>query len=446
MSGLRTEWLARRETDTEVTQLQYAHKGVVTEEMARVAEVEGIEPERVRDEVAAGRLIVPANIRHPELDPIGIGLATRCKVNANIGNSALASGIDEELEKLRIAVHYGADTVMDLSTGGDIIEIREAILRHSTVPIGTVPLYEAIERVHEVEDLTEELILEVIDLHARQGVDYVTIHCGLLRSHLPLVASRITGIVSRGGALVARWMMAHGKENPVYTAYDRILEIARTYDMSLSLGDGLRPGCLADASDEAQFAELDVLAELTERAWEAGVQVMVEGPGHVPFDQIEMNMRRQQERCKGAPFYVLGPLVTDIGAGYDHISSAIGGTMAAFTGAAMLCYVTPREHLGLPEANDVREGIIAHRIAAHAADVARGLPGARDADDAMSRARYKLDWPGMFSHALDPDRARELRAGDICDGDVGAEDFCSMCGPKFCSMKNYRAACEAHPE
>ncbi len=432
----RTDWIARRADEPVPTQLHYARQGVITEEMRHVAEQEGLDAEHVREELAAGRLIIPANLHHPELHPIGIGLATRCKINANIGNSSLASGIGEELDKLRASIRYGADTVMDLSTGGEIVEIREAILRHSTVPIGTVPVYEAAERVDEIEDLTEDLLVEVVELHARQGVDYMTIHCGLLAEHLPLVRGRVTGIVSRGGALMARWMLHHGRQNPLYTGFDRILAVCRQYDVALSLGDGLRPGSLADASDRAQFAELDTLAELTRRCWDAEVQVMVEGPGHIPFHEIEMNVREQQERCGGAPFYVLGPLVTDIAAGYDHISSAIGGTMAATAGAAMLCYVTPREHLGLPTLDDVREGIMAHRIAAHAADIARGLPGARDRDDAMSRARYAFDWEGMFSLALDGERARALRTEGLADGDVGAEDFCTMCGPKFCSMKN----------
>jgi len=441
----RTDWIAARSDEPVPTQLRYARQGTITEEMRHVAEREGLAPEHVRDEVAAGRLIIPANVNHPELRPIGIGLATRCKINANIGNSSLASGIEEELEKLRASIRYGADTVMDLSTGGKIVEIREAILRSSDVPIGTVPIYEAAERVDEIEEITEDLLIEVVDLHARQGVDYLTVHCGLLQEHLPLLRGRVTGIVSRGGALMARWMLHHGRQNPLYTGFDRILEICRRHDVALSLGDSLRPGCLADASDEAQFAELDTLAELTRRCWDADVQVMVEGPGHIPFHEIEMNIREQQKRCGGAPFYVLGPLVTDIAAGYDHIASAIGGTMAATAGAAMLCYVTPREHLGLPTLEDVREGIMAHRIAAHAADVARGLPGARDRDDAMSRARFAFDWEQMFELALDGDRARELRTGGLKDGDVASEDFCTMCGPKFCSMKNSRVLDEKLP-
>jgi len=436
--AFRAKWIAERTGDDVRTQLHQARRGVITGEMHHVASREGLDPEVVRSEIAAGRLIIPANENHPELEPIGIGLSTRCKVNANIGNSPLASGIDGELDKLRVSIRHGADTVMDLSTGGDIVTIREAIVRNSTVPIGTVPLYEAAERVEEIEEITEELLLEVIDLHARQGVDFMTVHCGLLHQHLPLIRSRLTGIVSRGGALMARWMLNHGAQNPLYTAYDAILDICRRHDVSLSLGDGLRPGCQADASDEAQFAELDVLGELTERAWAADVQVMVEGPGHIPFHEIEMNVRRQQERCHGAPFYVLGPLVTDIAAGYDHINSAIGGTMAAYHGAAMLCYVTPREHLGLPTLDDVREGIIAHRIAAHAADIARGLPGARKPDDEMSRARYAFDWERQFELALDGDRARDLRRNDLADGDVSSDDFCTMCGPKFCSMKNFK--------
>jgi phosphomethylpyrimidine synthase len=443
--AFRTQWLADREGDDIVTQLAYARRGVVTPEMEHVARIEHLEPDLVRDELAAGRLIITANVRHPELVPMGIGLATRCKVNANIGNSPLASGMDGEMGKLEASIQYGADTVMDLSTGGDIVAIREAIVRNSSVPVGTVPLYEATERVDEIEQITEELLLEVIELHARQGVDFMTLHCGLLHEHLPLVRTRVTGIVSRGGAIMARWMLHHGKQNPLYDAYDAILDICARYDVALSLGDGLRPGSQADASDEAQFAELDVLGELTERAWERDVQVMVEGPGHVPFDQIQMNVEKQQQRCHGAPFYVLGPLVTDIAAGYDHINSAIGGTMAAFCGASMLCYVTPREHLGLPTLNDVREGIIAHRIAAHAADIARGRPGARDVDDEMSRARYDFDWPKQFDLALDSERARELRLGDLADGDVGSDDFCTMCGPKFCSMKNYQKTEDLKP-
>ena len=436
--AFRAQWIADREGEDVRSQLHQARRGVITGEMRHVARSEGLDPEVVRAELAAGRLIIPANENHPELEPIGIGLATRCKVNANIGNSPLASGIDGELDKLRTSIRYGADTVMDLSTGGDIVAIREAIVRNSTAPVGTVPLYEAAERVEEIEDISEDLLLEIIDLQARQGVDFMTIHCGLLREHLSLLHTRLTGIVSRGGALMARWMLHHGEQNPLYTCYDAILDICRQHDVSLSLGDGLRPGCQADASDEAQFAELDVLGELTERAWAADVQVMVEGPGHIPFNEIEMNVRRQQERCHGAPFYVLGPLVTDIAAGYDHINSAIGGTMAAFHGAAILCYVTPREHLGLPTLDDVREGIIAHRIAAHAADIARGLPGARERDDAMSRARYRFDWGRQLELALDGDRARDLRRSDLADGDVGSDDFCTMCGPKFCSMKNFQ--------
>jgi len=443
--AFRTQWLADRAGDDVVTQLALARRGTITPEMEHVARIEQLDPAFVRDELAAGRLLITANVNHPELEPMGIGLATRCKVNANIGNSPLASGIDGEIDKLQASIRFGADTVMDLSTGGDIVAIREAMIRNSSVPIGTVPLYEAAERVDEIEQIDEQLLLDVIGLHARQGVDFMTLHCGLLHQHLPLVRSRLTGIVSRGGAIMARWMLNHGRQNPLYEAYDAILDICARHDVALSLGDGLRPGCQADASDEAQFAELDVLGELTERAWERDVQVMVEGPGHVPFDQIQMNVEKQQERCHGAPFYVLGPLVTDIAAGYDHINSAIGGTMAAFCGASMLCYVTPREHLGLPTLNDVREGIIAHRIAAHAADVARGRPGARDVDDEMSRARYSFDWPKQFELALDGDRARELRLGDLKDGDVGSDDFCTMCGPKFCSMKNFQMTADMKP-
>ncbi|MHB0935105.1 MAG: phosphomethylpyrimidine synthase ThiC [Armatimonadota bacterium] len=432
---LRSEWVRGR--SGVVTQMHYARQGRVTEEMAFVAEREGLPVELIRDELAAGRLVIPANIHHVELEPAAVGKAVTCKINANIGNSALSSGIEEEIEKLRVCLRYGADTVMDLSTGEHIHAIREAIIRHSPVPVGTVPIYEAMEGVEDVTELTADGLLDVIERQAKQGVDYMTVHVGVLREFIPMVQSRITKIVSRGGALTAQWMQHHGKQNPLYERYDDLLQICRQYDVTLSLGDGLRPGCLHDASDEAQLAELKALGELAKRAWAQDVQVMIEGPGHVPMDQIQRNVELQQEICAGAPFYVLGPLVTDIAPGYDHITSAIGGAIAGMYGVAMICYVTPKEHLGLPNAEDVRQGIIAAKIAAHAADVATGKPGARERDDAMSRARYAFDWNAQFAHALDPDRARQFRSETLglnCD-----TEYCSMCGPKFCSMRLSKA-------
>ncbi|MCL5257497.1 MAG: phosphomethylpyrimidine synthase ThiC [Chloroflexi bacterium] len=420
------------------TQRWFARRGEITPAMRHVAAQEELDPELVRTEVAGGRLIIPANVNHMGLEPAGIGAVARVKINANIGNSTVKSDIENELEKLRVSIHYGADTVMDLSTGGDLDAIRTAIIDASRVPIGTVPIYQAAAMVDNPEDLTADLLLSVIERQAKQGVDYMTVHCALLRRHLPLIGTRLMGIVSRGGGILARWMVHHNQENPLYEHYDDILEIARRYDVSLSLGDGLRPGCLADASDDAQFAELTAMEELTLRAWDKDVQVMIEGPGHVPMDQIEMNVRRQKELCHGAPFYTLGPLVTDIAAGYDHIASAIGGAMIAWYGADMLCYVTPKEHLGLPEQEDVRAGIVAHKLAAHAADVARGRAGARKRDDAMSRARADFDWSTQFSLALDPDMARSLfqsAASADCAEDGRA---CSMCGPKFCPMRGLK--------
>jgi phosphomethylpyrimidine synthase len=440
---MRAEWIARRRGQANVTQMHYARKGVVTEEMAFVARRERLDPELVRSEVARGRMIVPANVNHPELEPIAIGIAATCKINANIGNSQVVGDVQGELEKLRICLKHGADTVMDLSTGGDIPQIREAILRHSPLPVGTVPIYEAMAHVGDVAELTPDLLLQVIEGQARQGVDYMTIHAGLLRDFVPLAAHRVTGIVSRGGALMAQWMLANGKENPLYTHFDAICEIFKRHDVAFSLGDGLRPGCLADASDAAQFAELKVLGELTRRAWAHDVQVMVEGPGHVPLDQIPMNMEKERELCDEAPFYVLGPLVTDIAPGYDHITSAIGATVAAQHGAAMLCYVTPKEHLGLPDAEDVRQGIIAYKIAAHAADVARHRPGARDRDDALSRARYAFDWNRQFELSLDPEAARSMHDQTLPHDAFKSAEFCSMCGPKFCSMKIHGHLAEA---
>ncbi len=440
---MRAEWVARRRQLPNVTQLHFARQGVVTEEMRHVAAREKIDPELVRAEVARGRMIIPANVNHPELEPMAIGVAVACKVNANIGNSAVVGDIEEELEKLRVCLKYGADTVMDLSTGGDIPRIREAIIRSSPIPVGTVPVYEAITHVKRVEDLTPELLLGVIEAQARQGVDYMTIHAGVLRDFIPLAAHRITGIVSHGGALMAQWMLAHGAENPLYTHFDAICRIFQKYDVAFSLGDGLRPGCLADASDEAQFAELRVLGELTRRAWAHDVQVMVEGPGHVPLDQIPMNMQKERELCDEAPFYVLGPLVTDIAPGYDHITSAIGATVAAQHGAAMLCYVTPKEHLGLPDADDVRQGLVAYKIAAHAADVALHRAGARDRDDELSRARYAFDWNRQFALSLDPDTARAMHDETLPHEAFKTAEFCSMCGPKFCSMKIHTHLAEA---
>jgi phosphomethylpyrimidine synthase len=432
---MRAEWIAKRRGQGNVTQMHLARRGVVTEEIAHVAKRERLAPELVRDEVARGRLVVPANVSHPELEPIGIGIAATCKINANIGNSAVTSDTQGELEKLRVCLKYGADTVMDLSTGGDIPQIREAILRHSPIPVGTVPIYECLAHVKEVQDLTPRMLLEIIEAQAAQGVDYMTIHAGLLRDLVPLAARRVTGIVSRGGALIAQWMLANGQENPLYTHFDALCEIFKKYDVTFSLGDGLRPGCLADASDAAQFGELRVLGELTRKAWQHDVQVMVEGPGHVPLDQIPMNMEKERELCDEAPFYVLGPLVTDIAPGYDHITSAIGAAVAAQHGAAMLCYVTPAEHLGLPDVDDVREGIVAYKIAAHAADVARKRPGARDRDDELSRARYAFDWKRQFELSLDPDTARAKHDETLPHEAFKSAEFCSMCGPKFCSMK-----------
>ncbi|MFS8782138.1 phosphomethylpyrimidine synthase ThiC [Synechococcus sp. R6-6] len=434
---MRSEWVARRRGQANVTQMHFARQGVITEEMEYVAQRENLPPELIRSEVARGRMIIPANINHTNLEPMCIGIASRCKVNANIGASPTSSGLAEELEKLKLAIKYGADTVMDLSTGGgDLDEIRTAIIQASPVPIGTVPIYQALESVHgNVEKLSAEDILHIIEKQAQQGVDYMTIHAGILIEYLPLVRHRLTGIVSRGGGILARWMLAHHKQNPLYTHFRDIIEIFKKYDVSFSLGDSLRPGCLHDASDEAQLAELKTLGQLTRMAWEHDVQVMVEGPGHVPMDQIEFNVRKQMEECDEAPFYVLGPLVTDIAAGYDHISSAIGAALAGWYGAAMLCYVTPKEHLGLPNAEDVRNGLIAYKIAAHAADIARHRPGARDRDDEMSRARYNFDWNRQFELSLDPERAREYHDETLPADIYKTAEFCSMCGPKFCPMQ-----------
>ena len=418
------------------TQMYHARQGTITPEMRRVAERESLPPDTIRDEVAIGRLIIPANVNHlaQRLDPMAIGKVASVKINANIGNSAVESNIDGELEKLHHAVHYGADTVMDLSTGGNIDAIREAIIAASPVPIGTVPIYQAIEITGDITTLTVDHIFDNIEHQAKQGVDYITVHAGILREHVGLALGRVTGIVSRGGSLMAYWMTQHGKQNPLYEFYDRLLDIAREYDVTLSLGDGLRPGSLADATDKAQLAELQVLGELTERAWEKDVQVMIEGPGHIPMHQIELNVRLEKEICHEAPFYTLGPLVTDIAPGYDHITSAIGAAMIGWYGADMLCYVTRKEHLGLPNAEEVREGVIAYKIAAHAADIARRRPGVRDRDDALSRARYGFDWNEQFRLSLDPDRARELHDEALPAEYFKSAEFCAMCGPRFCSM------------
>lgn len=433
--SVRTQWVAARKGQDNVTQMHYARGGIITEEMRYVAEREELEPELVRSEVARGRMIVPANINHTSLEPMCVGVASRCKINANIGNSAVTSDVDKELEKLHMGVHFGADTTMDLSTGGDIPKIRRAIIDASPVPIGTVPIYEILTYVRRVEDITPELALEVVEAQARQGVDYMTIHAGVLLRYVPFTANRVTGIVSRGGAIMAEWMMAHHEENFWYTHFDELCEIFKRYDVSFSLGDGLRPGSLADANDEAQFAELDTLGELTLKAWEHDVQVMIEGPGHIPFDKVAMNVEREIEVCHEAPFYVLGPLVTDVAPGYDHITSAIGATMAGYAGAAMLCYVTPKEHLGLPDMEDVKQGVIAYKIAAHSADIARGRKGARDRDDALSHARFNFEWERQFELSLDPETARAMHDATLPDESYKGAKFCSMCGPKFCSMR-----------
>ena len=417
------------------TQMYYARRGELTKEMSYVAKIEGVSENLVMDEVANGRIIIPANINHINLKPMGIGRKLKTKVNANIGNSSLSSDICAELRKLEICLEFGADTVMDLSTDGDLDAIRSAIIEHSSVPVGTVPMYEILKEAKEVTNITNELILSVLEKQARQGVSYFTIHAGFLREFLPLVKKRKMGIVSRGGSLSASYMSKLNRQNPFYEIFDQILEICAKYDVSLSLGDGLRPGCLYDATDEAQLSELKVLGELTLRAWQKDVQVMIEGPGHVPLSQIEYNMKIEQELCHDAPFYVLGPLVSDIGAGYDHITSAIGGTMAAYHGASMLCYVTQKEHLGLPNENDVREGIVAHKIAAHAADVALGKAGAIEKDHAMSDARYAFDWNKQFELSFDPKKARELHDESLPEDAFKSAHFCSMCGPKFCAYK-----------
>ncbi len=431
---MRTEWVSRRLHDKIRTQLHYARKGQITEEMEYVARRERLTAETVRDEVSRGRMIIPANVNHGVLEPMCIGVASTCKINSNIGNSSTTSDVEGELEKLRYSIKYGADTVMDLSTGGDIPEIRKAIIAHSPIPIGTVPIYEALTRVRRVEDLTPQVMLEVIEEQAEQGVDYMTIHAGVLIQYVPMAAKRVTGIVSRGGSILAEWMVKNHRQNFLYEHFDAICKIFQKHDVSFSLGDGLRPGSLADASDEAQFAELKTLGELTRKAWEYDVQVMIEGPGHIPMDQIQMQVEKEKELCYEAPFYTLGPLVTDIAPGYDHITSAIGAAMIGWYGASMLCYVTPKEHLGLPNKEDVKAGLIAYKIAAHAADIARHRPGARDRDDALSRARYRFDWKEQFALSLDPETAEAMHDETLPEDGFKDAHFCSMCGPKFCSM------------
>ena len=420
------------------TQLMAARAGEVTPEMRYVAEKERVSEDTIREEVAAGRMVIPANKVHlaGRLEPMAIGIAASCKINANIGNSAVTSNLDEELDKLHTAVHYGADTVMDLSTGKDIDPIRQAIIAASPVPIGTVPIYQMLEQLGgNIEDMRAQHFLDMVEHQAKQGVDYMTIHCGVLMEHLHLTVNRVTGIVSRGGSLIAKWMMAHRKQNPLYEHFDDLCDIMRQYDVTWSLGDGLRPGSIADASDQAQFAELEVLGRLVTRSLEKGTQCMVEGPGHIPMHQIDMNIKKQIEVCNGAPFYVLGPLVTDIAPGYDHITSAIGAAMAGWSGAAMLCYVTPKEHLGLPNKEDVKQGVIAYKIAAHAADLARQRPGAQDRDDALSRARFAFDWKEQFRLSLDPETAQAYHDETLPQDTFKSAHFCSMCGPKYCSMR-----------
>jgi phosphomethylpyrimidine synthase len=433
---MRTEWVASRKNDPIRTQMHYARKGIVTGEMEFVARRENVTPEFIRSEVARGRMIIPANLHHASLVPMAIGVGSTCKINANIGNSATTSNIDEELGKLEYCVKFGADTVMDLSTGGDIPRIRQAIIEKSPVPIGTVPIYEALSRVRRVEDLNKNVMLEVIEEQAAQGVDYMTIHAGVLVQYIPLTAKRVTGIVSRGGAILAEWMVKNHKQNLLYECFEDICKIFQKYDVSFSLGDGLRPGSIADASDAAQFAELKTLGELTKTAWKYDCQVMIEGPGHIPMDQIQMQVEKENEMCHEAPFYTLGPLVTDIAPGYDHITSAIGAAMIGWYGASMLCYVTPKEHLGLPNREDVKQGIIAYKIAAHAADIARKRPGARDRDDELSRARYRFDWKQQFALSLDPETAQAMHDETLPEEGFKDAAFCSMCGPKFCSMNH----------
>ncbi|MCY8911148.1 phosphomethylpyrimidine synthase ThiC [Bacillus atrophaeus] len=426
----------RAKTGKNVTQMHYAKKGIITPEMEFIAIREHVSPEFVRDEVASGRAIIPSNVNHPESEPMIIGRNFHVKINANIGNSAVTSSIEEEVEKMTWAIRWGADTMMDLSTGKDIHTTREWIIRNCPVPVGTVPIYQALEKVNGVaEDLTWEVYRDTLIEQAEQGVDYFTIHAGVLLRYVPLTAKRTTGIVSRGGAIMAQWCLAHHQESFLYTHFEEICEIMKAYDIAFSLGDGLRPGSIADANDEAQFAELETLGELTQIAWKHDVQVMIEGPGHVPMHKIKENVDKQMEICKEAPFYTLGPLTTDIAPGYDHITSAIGAAMIGWYGTAMLCYVTPKEHLGLPNRDNVREGVITYKIAAHAADLAKGHPGAQMRDDALSKARFEFRWRDQFNLSLDPERAIEYHDETLPAEGAKTAHFCSMCGPKFCSMR-----------
>jgi len=432
----RQEWIDARPPTDNHSQMHWARRGVITPEMRFCAVRERVTPEFVRDEVAAGRAIIPSNVKHPELEPMIIGRGFLVKVNANIGNSAVGSSIEEEVEKLQWAIRWGADTVMDLSTGKDIHLTREWIIRNSPVPIGTVPIYQALEKVKgRPEKLDIDVFMDTLVEQAEQGVDYFTIHAGVLLRHIPLTAKRVTGIVSRGGSIMAKWCLSHHRENFLFTEFERICELMKRYDISFSLGDGLRPGSIADANDEAQLAELRTLGELTKIAWKHDVQVMIEGPGHVPMHKIKENMDLELEHCHEAPFYTLGPLTTDIAPGYDHITSAIGAAMIGSFGCAMLCYVTPKEHLGLPDKEDVRQGVIAYKIAAHAADLAKGHPGAQQRDDALSKARFEFRWHDQFNLALDPVRAREFHDETLPAEGAKTAHFCSMCGPHFCSMK-----------
>ncbi len=433
--GLRRRPL-RAKTGQNVTQLHYARRGIVTPEMEFIALREGVAAEFVRDEVAAGRAIIPANVNHPETEPMIIGRNFLVKINANIGNSAVASSIEEEVQKMTWATRWGADTVMDLSTGRNIHATREWIIRNSPVPIGTVPIYQALEKVDgKIEDLSWEVYRDTLIEQAEQGVDYFTIHAGVLLRYVPLTAKRVTGIVSRGGSILAAWCLAHHQENFLYTHFEEICEIMRSYDIAFSLGDGLRPGCVADANDEAQFSELRTLGELTQIAWRHDVQVMIEGPGHVPMHKIKENMDLQLEVCHEAPFYTLGPLTTDVAPGYDHITSAIGAAMIGWYGTAMLCYVTPKEHLGLPDRQDVKDGVITYKIAAHAADLAKGHPGAQAWDDALSKARFEFRWQDQFALSLDPETAAAYHDETLPATPAKTAHFCSMCGPHFCAMK-----------
>jgi phosphomethylpyrimidine synthase len=434
----RQPWIDARiaRGDTNLSQMHYARRGLVTEEMRFVALRENVDVELVRSEIAAGRAIIPANIKHPELEPMIIGSKFLVKINANIGNSAVASSIEEEVEKLRWATRWGADTVMDLSTGANIHETREWVMRNSPVPIGTVPIYQALEKVKgKVEKLDIKVFMETLEEQAEQGVDYFTIHAGVLLRHVPLTRNRVTGIVSRGGSIMAKWCLSHHRENFLYTHFEEICELMKKYDVSFSLGDGLRPGCIADANDAAQFAELEALGELTQIAWKHDVQVMIEGPGHVPMHKIAENMERQISACHGAPFYTLGPLVTDICPGYDHLASAIGAAMIGQLGCALLCYVTPKEHLGLPNRDDVKAGVIAYKIAAHSADLAKGHPGAQVRDDALSKARFEFRWKDQFNLSIDPPTAYAYHDATLPAEAAKKAHFCSMCGPHFCSMQ-----------